>query len=478
MKPTLNEKLIAYLVLFSGLSISIVAEYYSILGLTAIFAAATIPIVIMGIVLGVGKISATLWLKQNWKISPWPIKIYLMTAIAVLMLITSMGIFGFLSKAHSDQSLVSGDVLAKIAIYDEKIKTSKENIDVNRKALKQLDEAVDQTMARSISEAGADKATAVRRSQTKERSRLLQEIETEQKRITALNEERAPIAAEVRKVEAEVGPLKYIAAFVYGNTESTILEKAVTWVIITLIIVFDPLAVILLLSSQVSFQNFKEREREEHTPDPYVADVGEKPTAEEKEESTEGDSPEKESDVINTATVTVDEFDISKHPYLFVVPENRHPPGIEPVGPIVYKPESMEDFPVIEEPVEAEAVTEPDVLVEEPILEIPVAPPAAVLPPTPIVKSGLVMRTKIFKRPEVIPEVTEKIVQQALEDTVPPVKIHHIADGEYIHINGQTYHRNSVPKTILDSYVQNEEQQESNLWSSTTSNTSTNVDTK
>jgi hypothetical protein len=260
MKPTLNEKFLAYLALFSGLFLSLVAEYYSILGLTSIFSAAVIPVVIMGIALGLGKISATLWLKQNWSIAPWSMRIYLFTAIIVLMIVTSMGIFGFLSKAHSDQSLVSGDVLAKISVYDEKIKTEKENIEANRKALKQMDEAVDQVMGRSTSETGADKAVAIRRSQQKERARLQQDIAQSQQTITAINEQRAPIAAEVRKVEAEVGPIKYIAAFVYGDTDQTILEKAVTWVIIILIVVFDPLAVILLLSSQISFQNFRERE--------------------------------------------------------------------------------------------------------------------------------------------------------------------------------------------------------------------------
>ena len=185
-------------------------------------------------------------------------------AVAILMIITSMGIFGFLSKAHSDQSLVSGDVLSRIAVYDEKIKTSQDNIDANRKALKQLDEAVDQVMGRSTSETGADKAVAIRKSQAKERTRLLAEITAEQKAITGLREQRAPIAAEVRKVEAEVGPIKYIAAFVYGdNPDANVLEKAVTWVIIIIVSVFDPLAVILLLASQYSFQWFRQQQDEE-----------------------------------------------------------------------------------------------------------------------------------------------------------------------------------------------------------------------
>jgi hypothetical protein len=363
MPVTLNEKLIAYLTLFSGLAISLVAEFYSIIGFTAIFAAAQIPVIIMGIVLGIGKIAATLWLKQNWKIAHWLVRTYLLTAIAVLMGVTSMGIFGFLSKAHSDQSLVSGDVQSKIAIYDEKIKTARENIDANRKALKQMDEAVDQVMARSSSETGADKAVGLRRSQQKERVRLQSEIVAEQKTIASLNEERAPIAADVRKVEAEVGPIKYIAQFVYGESDKDLLEKAVTWVIIILIAVFDPLAVILLLASQISFQNFRDRrtltEPFELGPNEYIPDPEEEafykksntegdsprgttevvdpkpPTVTEQQETTEGDSPEKESDVVSTATVT--ESILAQHPYLlepFV--------HFKDLQPMVYKPEPVE----------------------------------------------------------------------------------------------------------------------------------------
>ena len=252
--------ILAWLLLLTGLTISAVAIYYSVVGLAAIFSAAVIPIIVMGSALEVAKLVCASWLKANWSQAPRLMKIYMTTAVIVLMLITSMGIFGFLSKAHSDQSLVSGDVLSRISIYDEKIKTSKENIDANRKALKQMDEAVDQSMARSADEKGADKAVAIRRGQAKERARLQAEIASEQKNIAQLNDQAAPIRAEVRKVEAEVGPLKYIAAFVYGETDETVLEKAVTWVIITIIVVFDPLAVIMLLAAQMTFGWKKEQE--------------------------------------------------------------------------------------------------------------------------------------------------------------------------------------------------------------------------
>jgi hypothetical protein len=242
-------------ILATALLLSLVAAYYSVAGLTAIFSAAAIPVIIMGGSLELGKVVATVWLHNNWRRAPFLFKAYLVPAIAFLMLLTSMGIFGFLSKAHSDQSLVSGDSMAKVAIYDEKIKTARDNIDANRKALKQMDEAVDQVMGRSADEKGADKAVAIRRGQAKERSRLLSEIAAEQKTITQLSEERAPLAAEFRKVEAEVGPIKYIAALVYGdNPDATVLEKAVRLVIIMIVLVFDPLALTLILAANKQFE--------------------------------------------------------------------------------------------------------------------------------------------------------------------------------------------------------------------------------
>ena len=267
MKVNLSDKIIAWLALLSGLTISAVAIWYSVAGLVSIFAAAAIPIIVMGVVLEVSKLIATVWLKINWERAPIYIRSYLIGAIAILMVITSMGIFGFLSKAHSDQTLVSGDVQSKIAIYDEKIKTERENIEAGRKALKQMDATIDETIARSKTDQGAVNANTMRQRQAKERAQISSDITKSQKAIATLNEERAPIAAEIRKVEAEVGPIKYIAAFVYGsNPDANILEKAVTWVIIIIVSVFDPLAVILLLASQYSFQWFRRAEEENKQP--------------------------------------------------------------------------------------------------------------------------------------------------------------------------------------------------------------------
>lgn len=284
--------LLAWLLLLTGLIISAVAIYYSVIGLAAIFSAAVIPIYIMGGSLEVAKLVCASWLKANWERAPRFMKYYMITAVAVLMLITSMGIFGFLSKAHTDQSIVSGDATAKLAIYDEKIKVAKENIDANRKALKQMDEAVDQVMGRSQDEKGADKAVALRRGQAKERTRLLSEIAAEQKVIAQLSEERAPIAAENRKIEAEVGPIKYIAKLIYGdNPDTNILEKAVTWVIILIVVVFDPLAVIMLLAAQMTFgwaREQKEKESKEKEVTPIPVDDGFKFLADEKDVYPDG----------------------------------------------------------------------------------------------------------------------------------------------------------------------------------------------
>jgi hypothetical protein len=255
------------------------------------------------------------------------------------MLITSMGIFGFLSKAHSDQSLVGGDVQAKIAVYDEKIRTEKENIETARRALKQMDEAVDQVLGRSTSETGADRAVALRRSQQKERGRLLADISQSQKSIAELNETRAPIAAEIRKVEAEVGPIKYIAKLIYGdNPDANLLEKAVTWVIIIIVAVFDPLAIMMLLAATESMKWERQRVFErlglapakEPEPDPIPEPEPDKPVAQDPHPTGWMFSP--------TGEPTPEKSIFEQHPYLlepFV--------HFKDLEPMVHKPETTEE---------------------------------------------------------------------------------------------------------------------------------------
>ncbi len=254
--------LFALITLLSAISLSAIAAYYSVIGLMAIFAASPIPIAIMGGALEFSKLIAASWAYKNWSVAPRFLKYYFTLAVMILMFITSLGIFGYLSKAHNDQNLVSGDVSAKIAMIDEKIKVERDNIDVNRKTLKQMDEAVDQVMVRSTNEKGAEKAASLRKAQQTERSRILKEVETYNKRISTLNEERAPIATEIRKVEAEVGPIKYIAALIYGDSiDSSLLDKSVRFVIILLVLVFDPMAVLLVIAGNFSLRQIaKEKE--------------------------------------------------------------------------------------------------------------------------------------------------------------------------------------------------------------------------
>ena len=264
--------LFALITLLCAISLSAIAAYYSVIGLMAIFAASPIPIAIMGGALEFSKLIAASWAYKNWSIAPRFLKYYFTVAVIILMFITSLGIFGYLSKAHNDQTLISGDVSAKIAMIDEKIKVEKDNIDVNRKQIKQMDDSVDQTMVRSTSEKGAEKAASLRKAQQTERNRILKEIETYNKRISALNEERTPIATEIRKVEAEVGPIKYIAALIYGDSmDSSLLDKSVRFVIILLVLVFDPMAVLLVIAGNFSLRQIA-KEKEEKMGD-YQVDI-------------------------------------------------------------------------------------------------------------------------------------------------------------------------------------------------------------
>lgn len=287
------------IMLISALSLSAIAAFYSIAGLTAIFAAAVVPIIVMGSILEISKLVVASWLYRNWNEVPALLKSYFTIAVVILMLITSMGIFGFLSKAHLDQAVPAGDITAQVTIFDDKIKTEKDNIEAARKALSQMDAQLDQKLSRSTDEKGADKAIQIRRSQSSERKKLQNEIAEAQKTIVKLQTERAPIASQARKVEAEVGPVKYIAALIYGDTlDQNMLEKAVRWVIIMIVLVFDPLAVLMLVAFNWSLKKSQPKVdgwHEEWVPDteawpPYEPDFPEEKPK--KEEWTIGPPPE------------------------------------------------------------------------------------------------------------------------------------------------------------------------------------------
>ena len=243
--------MINYLALAVAIGLSSVAAYFSILGLTAIFAASYWPVIIMGSMLEAAKVVAASWAFRNWSVAPAFIRYYLVAAVAILMMITSMGTFGYLSKAHIEQSASVSDVAAQVAVYDERITSLNETINANRTLLKQLDEVVDQVMSRSTDSKGAERALQIRKTQQKERSRIMEEISTLQKEVGRLNAEKSPLASQVKKVEAEVGPIKYIAELFVDRADDSFLEKTVRWVIIMIVTVFDPLAVLLLIAANM-----------------------------------------------------------------------------------------------------------------------------------------------------------------------------------------------------------------------------------
>lgn len=247
------------LMFICALALSGVAAFYSIAGLMAIFAAAPIPIAIMGTILEGSKLVVASWLYRNWDPIPKLFRLYFTTALLVLMALTSMGIFGFLSKSHLDQAVPVGDLAAQVELIDQKITTEKERVDEAKRTLAQLDAQVNETLARTqaqTTDSAVRRSVSIRKQQAKERGQLLQEIKSAQESIKKLTEERAPLKSQVRKVEAEVGPIKYIAALIYGDQlNEDLLEKAVRGVIILLVIVFDPLAVMLLIAANWSLMN-------------------------------------------------------------------------------------------------------------------------------------------------------------------------------------------------------------------------------
>ena len=248
-----------FLMFFCALALSASAAWYSIIGLTAIFAAAKIPIIIMGATLEVSKLVVASWLYRNWKEIPFLMKTYLTGALLVLMFLTSMGIFGFLSKSHADQSMNSGDVLAKIEMLEQKIQIEQSKIDSAKTTLAQLDAQVNEMIGRSTSTSAINRSITIRKQQDKERSVLIRSIEESQFRINELREELIPYKAQNRQLEAEVGPIKYIAALIYGeNPDENLLEKAIRWVILLIVGVFDPLAVVMLIAANWSMRHRSE----------------------------------------------------------------------------------------------------------------------------------------------------------------------------------------------------------------------------
>lgn len=242
----------AYFTLFVAIAIAAVAAWYSIVGLMAIFAAAAIPIAIMGGVLEVGKLVTASWLYNNWRRTPMLLKSYLTISVVVLMFITSMGIFGFLSKAHLDQTLkTEGSNGLFIQNLERQIDQQRRIITDGETLLSQLDSTVE-TLIEYDRIRGPEGALAVRQGQAEQRADINASIQSAVSSIDALSQELLPLQKERVALEAEVGPLKYIAELVYADKAEDMLDEAVRGVIIIIIFVFDPLAVLLLIAANQS----------------------------------------------------------------------------------------------------------------------------------------------------------------------------------------------------------------------------------
>ena len=248
----------AILPFLTAIALSGIAAYYSVIGLAQIFPGSYWPIIIMGSVLEAAKLVTVSWVYNNWKTTFSAMKVYFLIAVVLLMAITSMGIFGYLSKAHIEHSSSIAPLIEKEFIYEEKIKALKEVIETNRKNVLQLDAAVDQVMARSADERGAERSNQIRKTQQKERLRASDEIARSQAEIQKITEEKFPISLEIKKAESDLGPIKYVADVVYGTQDRDLIDRAVRLVIFVIIVVFDPLAVLLLIASNQTYRRLKE----------------------------------------------------------------------------------------------------------------------------------------------------------------------------------------------------------------------------
>jgi len=239
----------------SAISISIIAAGYSIMGLATLFAGAVIPIIAMGSALEVGKLVAASWLYNNWRneLVPRTIKMYLTFAVIVLIFITSMGIFGFLSKAHLDQVQPTSSNNIKIELIDTQINQQQLIIDRSNKTLTLLDK----TLEKYVDMEYVTRGLKEREKQKPERDTLTLAINNASDKIAELSDQKGALQLEQDKIEAEVGPIKYIAELIYGEEAQDYFDNAVRWVIIILIFVFDPLAVLLLIAANISLRSRK-----------------------------------------------------------------------------------------------------------------------------------------------------------------------------------------------------------------------------
>ena len=241
------------LLLLSALSVSAVAGYFSIVGLMAIFPAAAYPILAMGVTLEIAKLVTASWVYRYWNVGQRLLKIYFIGAVIILSLITSMGIFGFLSKAHLEHNITTGDNTLQIERLDRQISSEQRRITDAQTVLDQLDETV-QTLIDYDRIRGEEGSIATRERQAGERAELNGTIDSAQTEIDRINESKLVLEQEQLAIEVEIGPILYIAEMIYGNTEKETIDRAVRFMIVLLIFVFDPLAILLVVASNMSLR--------------------------------------------------------------------------------------------------------------------------------------------------------------------------------------------------------------------------------
>ena len=245
------------LTLLTALAISTVAAYYSIIGLMAIFAGATTAIAIMGIVLEIGKLICASWTFQNWKTSPLSIRSYFISAIVVLMLITSLGIFGFLSRAHITQSSPTSLMEERIERINLKVNQRQNQVNRYQGRLNTLNKALERYIELGAISKGLAKIGAM----DNETNLLKTKISNLEMEIDGLTDEKYVLKTNISLAEVETGPIRYVASMLYDDVSESQLEEAVRWIIILLIFVFDPLAVIMVIAANISLRDYRKERK-------------------------------------------------------------------------------------------------------------------------------------------------------------------------------------------------------------------------
>src|SRR5210317_1568126 len=220
--------------LLSGILLSCVAGYFFIIGLATLFSGSYISVIIMAASLELSKIIGASWLYRNWLIAPLLIKIYMILSICVLVMITSMGIFGYLSKAHIDQNIRGDTNEISISLLQFQINEKLKTIESSKQTLSILDKELE-TLIKYNRIRGPEGAIAVRKSQSKERSLLNEEINNSQIQLNELQKQIFKLKGEQIKNESELGPLKYIAEFIYGERAKDHFDEAIRWIIFIIV---------------------------------------------------------------------------------------------------------------------------------------------------------------------------------------------------------------------------------------------------